>query len=84
MYHIEYSQTAVKALRKAPVDIARRLLAAIEELAADPYGMRGVKKLTARDGYRLRVGEWRILYTIHNNILTIHILNVGNRKEIYK
>lgn len=84
MYKIEYSHTAAKALRKAPANIARRLMSAIEKLAAAPYEMAGIKKLTAREGYRLRVGDWRILYTVHNDILTVHILDVGNRKEIYK
>ncbi|WP_302551847.1 type II toxin-antitoxin system RelE/ParE family toxin [uncultured Bilophila sp.] len=84
MYKIEYSHTAAKAIKKAPTDIAKRLLTAIEELAAAPYEMTGVKKLTGREGYRLRVGDWRILYTIHDNILTICILNAGNRKGIYK
>lgn len=84
MYNIQYSHTAAKALRKAPANIAKRLMSAIEELAVAPYEMAGIKKLTAREGYRLRVGDWRILYTIHNDILTIHILDVGNRKEIYK
>ena len=51
------------------------------QLAADPYGMAGVKKLTAREGYRLRVGDWRILYTIRNDVLIICILDAGNRKE---
>lgn len=84
MYKIEFSHTAAKSLKKAPPDVAGRLLSAIEELAADPYKTAGVKKLTAREGYRLRVGDWRILYIIHNDVLIIHILNVGNRKEIYK
>lgn len=84
MYKIEYSHTAAKALRKAPANTAERLMSAIEELAAAPYEMAGVKKLTAREGYRLRVGDWRILYTIHNDILTIYIVDVGNRKEIYR
>lgn len=84
MYRIEYSHTAAKALRKAPASVAGRVMSAIEELARDPYEMAGVKKLTAREGYRLRVGDWRILYTVHNDILTIHILDVGNRKEVYQ
>ncbi len=84
MYKIEYSHTAAKALRKAPANIAKRLMSAIEELAAAPYEMTGIKKLTAREGYRLRVDDWRILYTLHNDILTVYILDVGNRKEIYR
>lgn len=84
MYKVEYSHAAAKALRKAPAPVAGRVMNAVEELARDPYEMAGVKKLTAREGYRLRVGDWRILYTVHNDILTIHILDVGNRKEVYK
>lgn len=84
MYNIEYTHVAAKSLKKAPADVAKRLMSAIVELAESPHQMTGVKKLTAREGYRLRVGDWRILYTVHNDILTILVLNIGNRKEIYR
>ena len=84
MYKIEYTHTAAKALKKAPAETAKRLIAAIEGLASAPYATTGVKKLTGREGYRLRVGDWRILYTVHNDILIILVLDIGNRKEIYR
>ena len=80
MYKIEYSHTAAKAIKKAPTDIAKRLLTAIEELAAAPYEMTGVKKLTGREGYRLRAHwlcrfagrsvmpcRWRLAHLVHDS-----------------
>ncbi len=84
MYTIKYTPQATKAIKKAPASIARRLIAAIKELAAAPYAMPGVKKLKGTEGYRLRVGDWRIIYAIHDDILMIWILDAGHRKEIYR
>ena len=84
MYRIQYTSQAAKAITKAPAPVGKRLIAAIRELAADPYAMRGVKKLRGITGYRLRVGDWRVIYAIHDNILTIWILEAGPRKELYR
>lgn len=84
MYKVEYTHTAAKSLRKLSREVATRIVAAIMELSNSPYEMPGVKKLSGRDGYRLRVGDWRILYSIHNDILTILILDIGSRGEVYK
>lgn len=84
MYSVKYTSQAIKAIKKAPASTAKRLTSAIRELAADPYAMPGVKKLKGVEGYRLRVGDWRIVYSIHNDILTLWILDAGHRKEIYR
>lgn len=56
----------------------------IRLLSESPHTMQNVKKLTNHPGYRLRVGEWRILYTINDNELIIHVINVKTRGEAYK
>lgn len=84
MYKVEYSHTAIKAIQKAPAHIRVRVMDSIKKLAENPYSMAGVKKMTGCEAYRLRVGEWRIVYAIHNDILTVVIIKAGNRKEIYR
>jgi len=84
MYKITFSKKADKALRRIPRNIALTIGKKIRELAHDPNGMRNVKKLTNHPGYRLRVGDWRIIYTVIENELLIHIINIKGRGEVYK
>lgn len=84
MYRIQYTNAAAKALKKAPADMAVRIIQAVQALAVEPSTAKGVKKLSAREGYRLRVGDWRVLYSLDNEILIVLILDMGHRKEVYK
>ncbi len=84
MYKIIFSKKADKALRKMPRNIALNISKKIKELADNPHKMRNIKKLTNHPGYRLRVGDWRIVYTVYENELLVHIVNVKTRGEVYK
>jgi len=84
MYKITFSKEADKTLRRMPRNIALNIGKKIKALAKDPHGMRNVKKLSNHPGYRLRMGEWRIVYTINDNELLIHVIKVKTRGEIYK
>lgn len=67
-----------------PRNVAQNIANKIIELAGNPHGMRNVKKITDHPGYRLRVGEWRVVYTINDNELLIHVINVKTREEADK
>jgi mRNA interferase RelE/StbE len=84
MYKITFSKNADKVLRRMPRNIALTIGKKIRELADNPHSMRNVKKLTNHPGYRLRVGDWRIVYTAINNELLIQVINIKNRGEVYK
>ena len=84
MYKITFSKDADKALRRMPRNVSQSIANKIKELANNPYEMRNVKKLTNHPGYRLRVGDWRVVYTINDNELLIHVINVKTRGEVYK
>jgi mRNA interferase RelE/StbE len=84
MYRITFSKNADKVLRRIPRNIALVIGKKIKELAQNPHKMRNVKQLTNHPGYRLRVGEWRIIYTVNNDELLIHVINVKTRGEAYK
>jgi mRNA interferase RelE/StbE len=84
MYKITLSKKADKTLRRMPRNIALTIGEKIKELANDPDSMRNVKKLTDHPGYRLRVGDWRMIYTVNENELLIHIINIKTRGEAYK
>ncbi len=84
MWTIEFSRDAVKALLRMPRDQALRIRRKIDELARDPRTAPNVKKLIEHPGYRLRVGDWRIIYLLHDERLVIHIIRIATRGEVYK
>ena len=84
MYKIIFSKNADKSLRRMPSNIVVIIVQKIKELASNPHKMRNVKKLTNHPGYRLRVGDWRVVYTVNDNELLILVINVKTRGEVYK
>lgn len=83
-YEIEVSRTAEKRLRKLPrphqARVARRMLA----LADDPVPP-GARKLTGyEDVYRIRVGRYRVLYSVSGRRLVVIVLKIGHRKDIFR
>ena len=82
-YHVEVAAAAVRQLRKLDRSAQRRVQAAIELLAAEPRP-NGAKKLVGGDGeWRVRTGDYRNDYEIHDNVLLVLVIAVGHRREIY-
>lgn len=78
---IQIDKPAMKFLAKQPKAQQERLLRAIGKLPVEG----DIKPMTAHEGlYRLRVGTYRVLFTIENNILTVRVLQIGNRGDVYK
>lgn len=83
-YRIEVSPAAVRQLRKLERVAQRRVQAAIELLASEPRPS-GARKLVGGDGeWRVRTGDYRIIYEIHDNVLLILVIAVGHRRDIYE
>ena len=78
-YNIIFKKKALKFILKQPKNQQNRIMDAIEKL---PEG--DIVPVETTDKFRLRVGHYRILFTIDNNILKIVIVNAGNRGQIYK
>ena len=79
-FKIIWDEKAYDSLNKLELIISRRILKKVEELSKNPFS-KDIKKLKGRDDFRLRVGDYRIIFYIENNI--IQILKVGHRKNIY-
>lgn len=77
------SKKAQKQLDKLPDQIAEPILETISSLEDNPRPI-GHKKLKGRDGLRVRVGDYRIIYEIFENELVVDIITLGHRKDIYK
>ena len=82
-YQIEFKDSAAKSLAKLPKKIQRRIQGVITTLATNPLPP-AATKLTGRDAYRIRVSDYRIIYSIHENILTIVVVAVGHHREMYR
>jgi mRNA interferase RelE/StbE len=85
MYNISINQSALKELGKLPKAMAKKAEKAIDALAEEPRPV-GVKKLKGADEdlYRIRVGDFRIIYSIEDEIKIVDVLKIGHRKEIYR
>jgi mRNA interferase RelE/StbE len=83
MYNIDFSKKAQKKLDRLSDDIANTILSAIGSLSNNPRPQ-GYRKLKGRKGYRIRVGDYRVIYEIFDAILLIDVIDLGHRKEIYE
>jgi mRNA interferase RelE/StbE len=82
-FNIEWKRSAVKELRSLPKDAIERILKAVEQLSANPYPA-GVRKLVGSEHtYRIRLGDYRVIYTITASSLIVEIIRVGHRKDVY-
>ena len=75
---------STRPLRKMPANEARLLRAKIQDLALDPLSASNVKKLEGRSGYRLRIGDWRVIFEVHEDVLAIAVLKIAPRGGVYK
>ena len=85
MYRILFTKSANKALCKMPRNLAQRIRERLDHIAEDPYAqIPNVTRLQNRPGYRLRVGDWRVIYEIEEEELVILVLRVRTRGEVYR
>ncbi len=82
-YRIEVSRRAAKAVTSLDKPLRRKILAAIEGLAGNPRPA-GCKKLPGQEAWRIRVGDYRIIYEIHDQVLLVVVVDLGHRREIYR
>ncbi len=83
IYRAEIAPAAVRQLRKLDRPAQRRVQAAIELLAAEPRPGRAKKLVGGNGEWRVRTGDYRIVYEIHDNVLLVLVIAVGHRREIY-
>jgi mRNA interferase RelE/StbE len=81
-YQVHILRSAEKEMDRLPATVHARLCKRILSLEDNPRP-RGVKKLSGREEYRLRVGDYRILYVIDDGNHTVTIVAVGHRREVY-
>ena len=80
-FKIVWDEKAYDSLNKLELPISRRIFKKVEELSENPFS-KDIKKLKGHNDFRLRVGDYRIIFSIEQN--TIQILKVGHRKNVYE
>ncbi|SDK35683.1 mRNA interferase RelE/StbE [Cryobacterium psychrotolerans] len=83
-YRVEFTTAAAKEIRKLDLGIRRRILAGIAELEHDPRPA-GCKKLTGEsNAWRIRVGDYRVLYELLDDAPVVTVVRVAHRREVYQ
>ena len=85
MYKIIFKKSAYKEYQKLPKQTQKKLDEALEMLAINPLGeLLRFKKIRGKENwYRIRIGDYRIIYSPQNEVLVVTVIRVGHRKDIY-
>jgi mRNA interferase RelE/StbE len=83
-YTIQFKPRALRQLEKLPREAQRRLSAKIEALRDDPFPVGSKKMAAVPDAWRIRVGDYRVVYQVHRGILLVLVLTIGHRREVYR
>lgn len=82
-YRVEFTTAAAKEIRKLDLGIRRRILTSISELEQNPRPS-GCKKLTGEsNAWRIRVGDYRVLFEVVDELLVVTVVRVAHRREVY-
>ncbi|MDR2703700.1 MAG: type II toxin-antitoxin system RelE/ParE family toxin [Cellulomonadaceae bacterium] len=82
-YEVEFTKAAARQVLKLPNPTQNRIIEAIENLANSPRP-RGCKKLVGEEAWRIRVGDYRVIYEIEDKKLSVTVVRAGHRREIYE
>jgi mRNA interferase RelE/StbE len=83
MFAIWFTQAALRDFTTLSREAQRRIRPKIDALAQNPYP-HGTKKLKGENAFRIRVGDYRIVYEIRNNELVVLVLRIAHRREAYR
>lgn len=82
-YEVIFKRSVAKDLRSVPKKDVARILKCVEELRDEPRG-NGCEKLSGQERYRIRQGNYRIIYEITDQVLIVTVIKVAHRKDVYK
>jgi mRNA interferase RelE/StbE len=83
-YQIEFVKQAAKQFKALPDLAQQRISPKIDALAIEPRGVGAVKLAGSEDLYRSRVGNYRIVYSIQDDILLVLVVKIGHRRDVYR
>jgi mRNA interferase RelE/StbE len=83
MYRVVLSKSVEKQLHKLAADIQPRILKRLSDLESNPRPA-DVKKLKGRDAWRIRIGDYRVIYEIRDRVLQVIVITIGHRGDVYR
>ncbi len=83
-YRVEFTSAAAREVKKLPRLARERVLVAIEKLAANPRPAGSTKLVGEGTAWRLRVGDYRIIYDVFDDVLTVVIVRTDHRRDVYR
>jgi mRNA interferase RelE/StbE len=83
-YRIDLAPKVEKQMAAMPMADRRRMMARVDALADNPRPAGALKMEGLRNVWRLRVGDWRVIYEIHDVVLVVLVVRVGHRREVYR
>jgi mRNA interferase RelE/StbE len=82
-YSVILPRSVRKSLDRLPDLVVTRILSRLSELETNPRPA-DVKKLKGRDAWRIRVGDYRVIYEIHSRVMQVIVVTVGHRRDVYR
>ena len=83
-YNIEWRSSALREIKRFDKSTIKKIIDAIELLSENPHPQGSKKLIGSEHSWRIRIGDYRVVYEIFNKTLIIEIVRIGHRKEIYK
>jgi mRNA interferase RelE/StbE len=83
-YRIELTRDALRALAKLDKPVRRRVQGAIDRLADDPHPAGMIALRGAPGAFRIRVGDYRVIYVLHDDLLLVVVIDIGHRRDVYR
>ena len=83
-YDVEYTRDALRQFASLPVDMQEKVAKKLARLAEEPTKAANVKALKGEEGYRLRVGDYRVVYYLEHKKLLVVVVRVAHRREVYR
>ena len=83
-YRIELTRDALRALAKLDKPVRRRVQGAIDRLADDPHPAGMIALRGAPGAFRIRIGDYRVIYVLHDDLLLVVVIDIGHRRDVYR
>lgn len=85
-YQVEFTKSAAKEFKKLPKKVQRKIVEALTLLSKNPFSeLLKIKKLKGAESlYRFRIGDYRVVYEIRQDVLVILVIKIGHRSEVYR
>lgn len=83
-YQISITEAARRGMKRIPRDALKRIGSAIDDLADDPRPVGSTKLAGVENTWRIRVGDYRILYEVHDGRLIVLVIRIGHRRDVYR